>query len=416
MARNILQMLKNNRPLILLWITLTSTAPFIFYSWPGHPYKLLTFAGLLFMTIAIFMKSDREMFDFKIFSIIILQICYYVFASFYHNDFSNLNLCVQLISLFIIVTYINGFIGFEKFVKSYIYVILAMAIGGTFIFFAHLLIGVKPLFEVQYSESGTSYFLWLTTSNVYFDVSNIRLIRYSGFFDEPGTFALFSFFAIILNKIYFENKRIELWLIILTVFTLSIAFYVSMIVYFMFFYLTRSNLRNIVIIIAVLSVASFYIIKNKEDESIGKLYEFTFKRFEVNDSGLTGDNRVELSMHDKKVFYEYPILGAGSTKMEIYGSNLFAVFAQYGIVGSLFYYAFLVYFVLQIIMMNNKNRYFYFRILILILINFYSRPELSSVFTLLIFVSIIYHIRSDSMLQKYLIINEENNRNEIKIS
>lgn len=393
MGYKTIRFINNNRSLILLWLTLTSTAPFIFFSWPGHPYKLLTFAGLLLMTISIFMKSERGMFDFKIFSILIFQICYYVFISFYHNDFSNLNLCVQLVSLFIIVTYINGFIGFEKFVKSYVSIILAMAIGGTFIFFAHLLVGVQPLFEVQYSESGTSYFLWLTTSNVYFDVANIRLIRYSGFFDEPGTFALFSFFAIILNKIYFVNKRIELWLIILTVFTLSIAFYVSMIVYFMFFYLTRSNLRNIVIIVAVLSVASFYIIKNKEDESIGKLYEFTFKRFEVDDSGLAENNRAPLIEHDKKVFYNYPILGSGKTKEEIYGSNMYSVFAQYGIFGFLFYYAFLLYFCSQIVLMNRKDFFFYLKILLLILLNFYSRPEMSSVFTLLIFISIIYYVR-----------------------
>lgn len=405
-----LQLIRNNKPLLLLWITLTSTAPFIFYSWPFHPYKLLTFVGLFLMSVQIVIKKDKKIFDFRIFSVITLQISYYVFASFYHNDFSNLNLCIQLISLFVIVTYINGFIGFRKFVKSYIDIMLVMAIGGTLIFFIHLLIGVKPLFIVQYSASGKSYFLWLTTANIFLDDFNIRILRYSGFFDEPGTFALFSFFAIILNKIYFQNKRIELWLIILTVFTLSIAFYVSMIVYFVFFYLTRSNLRNIVIIITVLSVASFYIIKNKEDSAIGKLYEFTFKRFEVNDSGLTGDNRVELSKHDKTVFYEYPVLGAGSTKMEIYGSNFFAVFAQYGIIGSLFYYAFLVYFVLQIIMMNRKDRFFYFRILILLLINFYSRPELSSVFTLLIFISIIYQIRNKAIFQENLLISEDKNR------
>lgn len=400
MVRKTLQFIKNNKPLILLWITLTSTAPFIFYSWPGHPYKILTFTGLFFMTVKVMMKNQKQIFDFKILSIIFFQIIYYVFASLYHNDFSNLNLCVQLVSLFIIVTYINGFIGFEKFVKSYIYIILAMGIGGTLIFFVHLFVGVKPLFEVQYSESGTSYFLWLTTSNFYFNVSNIRVLRYSGFFDEPGTFALFSFFAIILNKIYFKNKKMELGLIILTVFTLSVAFYISIIVYFLFFYITRSNFINIIIIATMLSVASFYIISNKEDESISKVYDFTFKRFEMDDSGLAGNNRTPLIEHDKSVFYNYPILGSGKTKEEIYGSNLFSVFAQYGVFGSLFYYAFLIYFSYQIMLMNKKDIFFYLKILLLILLNFYSRPEMSSVFTLLIFISIIYYVRYKGILDR----------------
>lgn len=395
MFRNSLLKKKYNKALFLLWIALTSTAPFIFYTWPGHPYKLLTFTCLLIMSIQLLINVNRKMFDFNILAVIFLQIVYYLFISFYHNDFSNINLCIQLVSLFVIITFINGFVGFDKFVKSYIYVIFTMAIGGTFIFFTHLLIGVKPLFEVQYSESGISYFLWLTTSNVYLDVSNIRLIRYSGFFDEPGTFGLYSFFAIILNKIYFQNKKIEIWLIILTLFTLSIAFYASMIAYYLFFYLKRANFKSFVVIFTVLGVTSFYIIENKEDASIGKLYEFTLKRFEVNDSSLAENNRAPLIEHDKNVFFKYPILGSGKTKEEIFGSNIFSILAQYGIFGFLFYYAFLLYFCFQIILMNRKEIFFYIKILLLIILNFYSRPEMSSVFTLLVFVSIIYYVRNN---------------------
>lgn len=407
MVRKVLQLIRNNKPLLLLWLTLTSTAPFIFFSWPGHPYKILTFIGLLFMCLQIWTIKNRGIFDYKIFFVVIIQICYYIFIGFYHNDFSNINLVIQLISLFIIIIYINGFIGFDLFVKSYVYAILGMAVGGTLIFFIHLFIGIKPFFEVQYSESGTSYFLWLTTTNVYFDVSNIRLIRYSGFFDEPGTFGLFSFFAIILNKIYFENRKVEIILIILTVFTFSLAFYISMLLYFVFFYLNKSNFKNVIIITSVLSFASFYIIENYEDESISKIYDFTFKRFEMDDTGLAQNNRASLADHDKNVFYNYPMLGSGKTNEEIYGSNLFSVFAQYGLFGSMFYYAFLLYFICQIVLMNNKNFLFYLKILFLILINFYTRPELSSVFTLLVFVSIIYFIRYDRIkMNNNFIINQ----------
>lgn len=399
MFHNAYLKVKNNKPLLLLWATLTSTAPFIFYSWPGHPYKLLTFAGLALMMLQVIIKKDQKIFDFKIFSIIILQIIYYLFISFYHNDFSNINLCIQLFSLFIIITYINTFIGFEPFVKSYIKIILAMAIGGTLIFFLHVFIGVTPLFTVDYSASGTSYFLWLTTTNVYFDVSNIRIIRYSGFFDEPGTFGLYSFFAIILNKIYFKNKKHELWLILLTIFTLSVAFYVSMVLYLLFFYVNKSNLKYIVFLFTAIFMSYFYLSTNVEDETAGKIYDFTFKRFEMNDSGLAENNRATLSDNDKKIFFKYPVLGSGTTKEEIYGSNLFSIFAKYGIFGALFYYAFLLYFIFQIALMPHKDFFFYIRILFLIVVNFYSRPELSSVFSLLVFVSIIYFIRNNLQIQ-----------------
>lgn len=399
MLSKLLAKVKNNKSLLLVWITLTSTAPFILYSWPGHPYKLLTLAGIGIMTLQILLKKKEKIFDFKILSIIILQIAYYLFATFYHNDFANINLCIQLISFFIIITYINAFIGFKTFVRSYINVMLAMAIGGTLIFFLHAFIGVKPLFFVDYSATGTSYFLWLTTTNVYYDVSGIRFIRYSGFFDEPGAFGLYSFFAIVLNKIYFKNVKKELWLILLTAFTLSLAFYISMVLYFLFFYVNKSNLKYIVLSFIGIVSLYFYLNSNKEDETTGMIYDSTFKRFEMNDSGLAENNRSALSDNDKKVFLKYPLLGAGGTKEKISGSNLFSILATYGIFGALFYYALLLYFIFQIILMSYKYFLFYLKILLLILVNFYSRPEISSVFTLLVFVSIIYYIRYNFEIQ-----------------
>jgi hypothetical protein len=383
------------KSLLLLWLCLTSTAPFIFFSWPHHPYKLLTFACLGVMTYLITAGQERKVFDIRIFSVILAQIGYYLIITFYHADVSNLNLCIQLISLFIIVSFIYRYIGFELFAKSYVYAILIMAIGGTIVFLLHLLIGITPLFEVSYSESGTSYFLWLTTTNVYFDLGNIRLIRYSGFFDEPGTFALYSMFAIILNRVYFNNRRMEIWLIVLTTFTFSLAFYFVMAIYFIFFYLKPSSIKYILLISLLVSGSYFYLEANKEDESLSKLYEFTFKRFELDDSGagLAENNRADLSEHDRKLFFDNPFFGTGSTRVEVWGSNFYSVFAKYGIIGSLFYYAMLVYLLFLIVQLKTKKLIFYLKIVFIILINFYHRPEMSSVFAMLFFISLIFYVR-----------------------
>ena len=288
-----------------------------------------------------------------------------------------------------------------------------MGIGWTIIFFLHSLIGIKPMFSVDYSATGTSYFLGLTTTNMYIDAGNIRLIRYSGFFDEPGTFALYSFFAIILNRIYFKNKKIELWLITVTMFTLSLAFYLIIFVFFLFFYLNKSNLKFLFIILLTIGISYSYLISNEDNETLGKFYDFTFKRFEMDETGLSKNNRAEASEHDKVVFFKYPIFGAGSSTKEVYGSNLFSILAEFGIIGSLFYYAFLVYFFILTIKMKKDYRNFYLKILFLILLNFYHRPEMSSVFALLVFVSIIYYIRNDSMLLESA---EKNGENRIKLA
>jgi hypothetical protein len=225
-------------------------------------------------------------------------------------------------------------------------------------------------------------------------LSDIRIIRYSGFFDEPGAFGLYSFFAILLNKIYFKNKKVELWLIFLTLFTLSLAFYALVVLYFLFFYINKSNLKYILLLSMGIGLLFVYLSANTDDnEAASKIYDLTFKRFEMDDSGLAENNRASLSEHDKEIFFEYPILG--STKESVNGSNLFSVFAKYGIFGALFYYAFLVYFIFQIVLLSPKDFFFYFKLLLLILVNFYSRPEMSSVFSLLVFVSIIYYIRKN---------------------
>jgi hypothetical protein len=391
-----MQLVNKNRYLFLLWLSLTSTAPFIFFSWPGHPYKVLTFFCLAIMLMLILKKYQEKIFDFKIFGVLGIQAAFYLFAAFYHKDLSNFALIIQLFSLFITITFITGYIGFKLFVKSYIYALLFMAIGGTITFFIHLLIGIAPIFTVDYSASGTSYFLGLTSTNVYYDIGSIRLIRYSGFFDEPGAFALYSLFAIILNRVYFENKRIEIWLMVLTMFTLSLSFYVIVFFYFLFFYLSRSNVKYFIFVVALVIGSYFYLEANKTDESLKFLYDFTFKRFELDDSGsgLADNNREELSNNDKQIFLSHPFLGVGLNS-EVSGSNFYSIFARYGIIGSLFYYALLVYLIFLIIQLKREKLIFYLKILFLILINFYHRPEMSALFTLVFFVALIVYVRTE---------------------
>jgi hypothetical protein len=76
----------------------------------------------------------------------------------------------------------------------------------TLIFFLHAFIGVKPLFLLITHAAGTSYFLWLTTTNVYYDVSGIRFIDIQGF-DEPGAFGLYSILLLYLIKFTFKMQK-----------------------------------------------------------------------------------------------------------------------------------------------------------------------------------------------------------------
>lgn len=383
-------------PVIIVWLTLTSTAPFIFYVWPGHPYKLLTFGGLLLMIIFFVYKNKKQLLlDRNILIILIVQVCYYLIVTSIYQNYSNFNLCIQFVALFIIISFIHSFIGFEGFVKSYIYIILIMGIGGVLAFLVHLLIGLPPIFEVKYAAKGITYFLGLTTTNDYYNYENLRIVRYAGFFDEPGAFGLYSLFAIILNKIYFDNRKIEKYLIIVTSFTFSLAFFVIILAYLFLFYFKLSYLKYS--IIPLILITAFYFGMSDyagKNESLIKLKSITVDRIKLNKKGnIVGDNRQEFSLHDKKLFLKHPILGI-QIEGQVKGSNLYSIFAKYGLLGSFFYYAFLVYFFVQILKLRGEMQLKFFKLFFIIIANFFHRPEFSAVFTLLVIYSMITYVDS----------------------
>ena len=73
------------------------------------------------------------------------------------------------------------------------------------------------------------------------------------------------------------------------------------------------------------------------------------------------------------------------------GSNVFAVFARYGVIGSFFFYAFLIYLLLLIVNVPLENRELFFKIDIVILYAVLYRPEhYSGMLTLFLYMLIDY--------------------------
>ncbi len=396
---------------ILIWLCLTSTAPFIFYTWPFHPYKILTLFCLLAMSYE--MLKEQILKINRNYLFIVFQLSFfYILLIFYHEDKSYINYIIQLCAFIIISTYIYKTIGFSFFVKSYIYVIMIMGCGGTFIFILHLIIGVPPLFSVDYSDSGTSYFLWLTTTNVYYNLdSGARFIRYSGFFDEPGQYALFSIFAIILNRVYNYNSRYDKILIITGVFVFSTAFYAFLILYFVLFYFNRANLKISLGIIFLLTLAVTYIQYSK-DERVTLLRTQTIERFSFDESTgkFNADNRSDRVENDKRVFFKYPMLGSGNIKEHIMHSNYCSVLAQFGLIGAMFHYSFYLFYILCILrsVSGRNDLLFYGKIILLIFINIFHRPDFSPAIISLIFCSLINEVNTNKKLKcKYICVKKE---------
>lgn len=381
---------KINYYLVVLWIFLTSTAPFIFFRWPYHPYKILSFFCLALIVLIFIFKPQKLLIRYDILILTFSQVLFYIFGIFYYQDFSLFNYIIQIFSLLLIVIFIINYVSFNLFIVSFIYIMTIMGILGCIALFWHILFGISPIFSVSYGDD-VSYFLGITTTNVFIDTEGVRILRYSGFFDEPGTYALFSLFALILNKIYLNDTKLEKVIVFVTLFTLSIAFYFSLIVYLFLFYL---DLKKIFIFITVgfIIVILFEYFK-ESNPVVSRLYDFTFGRLFFKSEGLESSNRGGLMENDLRIFSSSPLLGVGNS-MDVGGANIFSIFARFGILGWVFYNIFIVYILIKSLISHKlKNRFVYIRSLVLLMLIMFYRPELSSLFSILLLYSIIFSMK-----------------------
>lgn len=241
-----------------------------------------------------------------------------------------------------------------------------MAIGGTVAFFLILLTGMPPLFEFTEFDERTGYCFGLTTTNAYF----FRIIRYAGFFDEPGQIAFWGIWALIFNYLFFKNRKFEKVLSICLIFTFSMAYYIQMFFYILFFKIRdKKNIFNLLIVLGLVG-GVIYSTKDSDFD----LYVLTFKRFEADDSGkLKGDNRSDLAELAEDVFLQNPVFGAGARHVAddfpYMNANPFFTLAVDGIVGTINTYLPLIF----IICLNFKRRDLIKAIFILVL-GYLQRP------------------------------------------
>ncbi len=341
--------------------------------------------------IATLIKVRKVQMYTNILSICFVLTFYYSTLFCVYNDVSYLNLVLQAVSILLLSIYLAKFVGYPNFVKSFIYVIIAMGIGGFIIFWLHLLVGITPLFSVNYNGPSNSYFLYLTTTNSYTNWGDLRMLRYAGFFDESGAFSMFSFFALLLNRLYLKSKKTELALVLFTVFSLSLAYIGSLCFYYLLFYVNKKNLYKILLLcVAVITCSSILNVYKDANPIIKRFSELTFERLEKNEDGdFKGNSRKELQENDKQLFLKNPIFGAGSDSVR--GSNVYAVLAQYGIFGSLIHYSPYILLLILILGSPPNIKKEGIKIFLLLLINLWHRPNISSVLSMTISFCFIYY-------------------------
>lgn len=220
------------------------------------------------------------------------------------------------------------------FVKTYNLWLAFQAVAGTIGFLLVVAGILHPIFEFREMDMRPGYFFGLFTTNTYFD----GLVRNAGFYDEPGTLAFWGMYALIINKLFVNNRKVEILLIVGLISTLSLAYFIQVAMYAFFFY--KEQRRKLLPYIAafILTLALISSFNERMNDAI-------FGRMEYNEETGTfsGDNRSELTKVCWNIFLEAPIIGQGAQHMiEIskerrifVGANPNLTLAMDGIVGQL---------------------------------------------------------------------------------
>lgn len=163
---------------------------------------------------------------------------------------------------------------------------LALLVGGL-IGIAYALAGGPPLMEVQVGYRTT--YLYLTTFSFAF-IGNI--IRPSGIFDEPGSLAMFVAIVTMFNDTLQKNPRLNNVLVILLIFTGSLAGVATAMLYLVASNTMRTRtMRNYILVgvmFAGVGILSFVAPSNLISNSIDTFYS---DRLKIEDGRLVGDNR-----------------------------------------------------------------------------------------------------------------------------
>lgn len=349
----------------LIWICILGAYPYIFNQiLPVPPLSIwciIIFICEWMLGCALHIKLHPL--D-KAFSIIfITQIVFWIIFLFLHSDYFYIERIVYMSLIYFLLLCLNTTNGLYSFFDRYDRFVMYMSIGGVIVFFMVLFFGIPHLFSFANKDGRDAFFYGLTSTNVQWG----NIIRYSGYFDEPGAMAYWGIWTLIFNNLFFQNKKIEKTLMFCLVFTLSLGYYIQVFLYILCFKVRTVKQFIIISSSVLIIVGSIYC----ASQYYSPLYTLTFGRMEITDNGeIKGDNRSELAEKAKAEFEKSPIIGNGISRMnslEFMAENPYETLALDGIIGTIITYLPLLY----LFIYGNKN----IRLSLVILgVGFLQRP------------------------------------------
>lgn len=351
--------------IVLVFIMMFASYPYVFDRIIALPSKNIVYSVCIaiLVLLAFSKKQSVEKLPPRIVISIVIQAVTWLFFFFYHKDSAYFTRILFLMITIMTIWSLNRSGALDLFVNSNNKWICVQSVMGVFVFVLFFVGLISPILTFKNVDTRNAYFFGLTCSNAVYG----NFMRVAGFFDEPGALAFWGIYALVLNKLFFDNKKIEILLIFGLLSTFSLAYFIQIFLYVVLFYL--HHLKRIIIPLMLLGGLVFYVYKQGPDNP---LYQATFQRLERNEEGQINTSRYRLTELAKKQFAQNPVFGVGASNMdelEYMGDNPYETLATDGIVGTI-----AIYLPLLLLLIHSKSNKKIFSAIIILSAGFLQRP------------------------------------------
>lgn len=335
---------------IVVFILLIAFYPYEFYSaymidLTGSMAQIFELSIILLLVLCSIFRKHKLNIPNYLYAVIVMQFLGLVFTNIAKGESVPIGQMLLKFTALMMVVYLSATCGLISFFKKYNRWIFLMALGGAISLVLMWAGMLEPLYPfIDLADESTMYNYGITFAQ-YTDVS---VYRPAGFFDEPGALASWGMFAILLNRAFVKDGKIEILIIACLFATISFGFFLQLAVFVTLFMLTgvksKKLIRNILFIVIGLAVV-ITTLSGLKGTKYDSIYEKTIGRFEnisqerktQGGGALSVDNRKEYTEAALKEFYENPLFGTKKKNIEV-GNNVYEPLALYGIIGTFFLY------------------------------------------------------------------------------
>lgn len=314
---------------LLMFFSLIAAWPCVFYLLGYLPDYRINIVILLLLSLFYIIINLKKLSSIPkaICTIIFVHIFTWLAYSIIHLDSSYFTRIVYIITA-VLVLLIDTKSSHPIFVRLFVFWVTIQGILSAIGFVLCLADLIQPISTFEEMDGRPGYNFGFFTTNVYLG----QFVRPSGFYDEAGALACWGIYAMVLNKIVLKYKKVEIILTVTLVSTLSIAYFIQVVIYYFLFY--RKKIKQL-LVISVSFILLLSIIVSQDDA----FYDAIVGRFEFDktEGTISGDNRSDLRKNAKKIFITSPLFGVGarvlSEKYSGINSNEFTFLACDGILG-----------------------------------------------------------------------------------